>query len=237
MQISPLLHVVSILFVGIFCTLTVYCGVILQRQNPSCHPEKVLGYLTLLFWAVYNVYHFSPRDFIWTVSLPLQLCDITGLIAGLSFIHPQRAYRSLLYFWGLGFTTQAFIFPIGEQDPSQLRYWFYWGMHGLILTCAIFDIVVNKFKPSFSDLVISIQYGLLYVLIIFPINVLLGWNYGFIGNPDPVVPAVIALFGPWPHRVIVMVLLAIVLKTLLYLPWKFFFSSKMGYLKRTCGAD
>jgi uncharacterized membrane protein YwaF len=57
------------------------------------------------------------------------------------------------------------------------------------------------------------------VAAIVPINVLAGWNYGYLGNAKPDVATGIDLFGPWPGRVVLMVAAVACIQTAMYLPW------------------
>ncbi len=62
----------------------------------------------------------------------------------------------------------------------------------------------------------------LYVAAIVPVNLLLGANYGFIGNPPPGVriPPFVDALGPWPLRAVIVVALGAVGFALLALPWQ-----------------
>jgi uncharacterized membrane protein YwaF len=60
------------------------------------------------------------------------------------------------------------------------------------------------------------------VAVIVPIDLLLGANYGFIGNPPPGVkiPPFVEALGPWPLRAIIVVVLGALAFALLVLPWR-----------------
>jgi uncharacterized membrane protein YwaF len=58
------------------------------------------------------------------------------------------------------------------------------------------------------------------VVLVLPLNVLLGANYGFVGNSRPDNPSIVDLLGPWPGRLIIIVLLVAAVLALLMLPWE-----------------
>jgi uncharacterized membrane protein YwaF len=64
--------------------------------------------------------------------------------------------------------------------------------------------------------------SLAYVAVVTPINLALGTNYGFIGNPPPskAIPPFIDAMGPWPRRAVIVMGLAIVGFVLALLPWR-----------------
>ncbi|MDA0967221.1 MAG: TIGR02206 family membrane protein [Rickettsiales bacterium] len=184
--------------------------------------SNLIGYTTLALYFIYNVYYFLPENFKWSKSLPLQPCDIIALIAGLSMIFPKKIFSSILYFSGLGITTQAFITPIGNQDPTLVRFWLFWGIHVCIISCAFYDLFVRNYKPSFSDFKLNILIIILYFLIIVPINVYFEWNYGFLGNQSTKETTLLTFLGEWPQRILWIILICLSMQTLLLFPWIFF---------------
>jgi len=64
---------------------------------------------------------------------------------------------------------------------------------------------------------------LAYVAVVTPVNLELGTNYGFIGNPPPGksnIPPFIAAMGPWPRRALIVMGLAAIGFVLTLLPWR-----------------
>jgi uncharacterized membrane protein YwaF len=59
------------------------------------------------------------------------------------------------------------------------------------------------------------------VAIIMPVNLWLGSNYGFVGNPPPgrKIPPLIDAIGAWPGRVVIMAGLVLLGFLLVLSPW------------------
>ncbi len=85
-------------------------------------------------WAL--VYWLQPAHYDITKSLPLHMCDIAGLLAPLLFLTHWRPIRSMMYFWGIGLSTQAFITPTLLEGIGEQRYWLFWLNHLAIVGSA-----------------------------------------------------------------------------------------------------
>lgn len=228
MKLFSLAHLGMLLLVAASVAVLCIVGAVRSRGDGDARRMGAkLGYVLLLFWIIYNTYYLAPSQFSWSVSLPLHVCDLIGLFAALAMITANKQMRALLYFTSISLTTQALITPAGVQDPASLRFWLYWTMHGGILAAAFFDLLVCAYRPSLRDLLFVIMCTVVYVGLMFPINVWFGWNYGYIGAAKPDQSTLIDILGPWPARVLVITALAIAMETLMLLPW-----AAVKYLKR-----
>jgi hypothetical integral membrane protein (TIGR02206 family) len=181
--------------------------------------ERIVGVVMLVNWAAMIGYGLMPAHFKIGEALPLQICDLTALLAPLVLLTNQRPLRALLYFWGLGLSIQAVITPTLEDGPGGLEFWLFWLTHGAILATPIYDLIARRFRPSFRDCIFAILTCAIWVLIVLGVDLWLGVNYGFIGNVRPEHPTMIDQLGPWPLRVYKMVFAAIVLLLAMWLPW------------------
>jgi hypothetical integral membrane protein (TIGR02206 family) len=222
MNMLTSLHIKTVFLIAILIVANLYAG--LKFKSVSIQGftyRNFFGLLTVFFGVIYNLYYLILEKFEWSVSLPLHICDILVFVAGISLAFPSKTPRALLYFWGLSLSTQAFLYPVGDQNPLHIHYWLFWGIHTFILACCVYDLFVNKYRPLLNDLIISVKYGFLYILVVLPINIIFGWNYGYLGNQNPEIPTVIDFLGSWPYRILVMVIIAIAVQTLLLFPWRF----------------
>jgi hypothetical integral membrane protein (TIGR02206 family) len=154
-------------------------------------------------------------------GLPLHLCDFNGLVAPFALLTQNRWLRATMYFWSFTLTLQAFIQPELPDGPAHLQFWAFWLGHTLIITSAVYDLAVLKFRPDWSDLRRAVITSLAYVAFVTPINLALGTDYGFIGNPPPgkSIPPFVGALGPWPQRAVLVGVLATVGFVLVLLPW------------------
>ncbi|MCC6676378.1 MAG: TIGR02206 family membrane protein [Phycisphaerales bacterium] len=152
-------------------------------------------------------------------SLPLQVCDLAAFIAGAAMITQRRWVRTLLYFWGIGLSTQAFATPIIHDGLGTLRFWMFWIGHVAIVGSAVYDVVVGRYRPGLRDLAAVIGMSLLYGAVVMVLNIAAGTNYGYIGNTRPDNPTVIDKLGAWPGRVGIMAAIVITDFILLWAVW------------------
>jgi hypothetical integral membrane protein (TIGR02206 family) len=144
-----------------------------------------------------------------------------GLVAPLALLTGWRWARAALYFWTSALTLQAFIQPALTAGPASLVFWAFWAAHMIIAACAVYDIAVLGFRPGRNDLGWAVAVSAAYVALVVPINVLLGSNYGYIGNPADIkeIPPFVDALGPWPQRAIMLVALAPLGFVVVLLPW------------------
>jgi hypothetical integral membrane protein (TIGR02206 family) len=155
-------------------------------------------------------------------GLPLHLCDFNGLLAPFALLTRNRWLRATLYFWTFTLTLQAFIQPELHEGPALPKFWSFWTGHTIIMSLAVYDLVVLGFRPDWSDLGRALVLSLVYAALVMPIDLTLGANYGFIGNPPPgkSIPPFIDAMGPWPRRAFIVIALAAIGFVLALLPWR-----------------
>jgi hypothetical integral membrane protein (TIGR02206 family) len=155
-------------------------------------------------------------------GLPLQICDINGLIAPLALLTGWRWARVTLYFWTAALTVQAFIQPALTDGPASLVFWAFRTAHTIIIACAVYDLAVLSFRPAWGDLGRATIVIAAYAAFIVPLDLELGADYAYLGNPpaDIAIPPFIAALGPWPQRAIMLAALAPLGFVVVLLPWR-----------------
>jgi hypothetical integral membrane protein (TIGR02206 family) len=179
-----------------------------------------LAALAVCYWLAYTTWwNWHGLDL--RTGLPLQVCDFNGLIAPLALLSGWRYARATLYFWTAALTLQAFIQPALTAGPASLVFWAFWAAHTLIAACAVYDIVVLGYRPCWSDLGRALIVSAGYVALVVPINLWLGSNYGYLGNPAAAseVPPFVHALGPWPQRAVILVALVPLGFVAVLLPW------------------
>ena len=215
------LHAVAVAVCALLIAAPALTGRRLHRPA-EMRLRRTLAFLAVAYWLAYNIWWnrhgLDPRT-----GLPLQLCDINGLIAPLALIARWRWARATLYFWTAALTVQAFIQPDLAEGPASPVFWAFWAAHTLIGASAVYDIAVLGFRPRWDDLGRALAAGLAYVALVAPVNAVLGSDYGFVGDPGPgiAVPPFVLMLGPWPRRAIVLVGLAACGFVAVLLPWLF----------------
>jgi hypothetical integral membrane protein (TIGR02206 family) len=181
--------------------------------------DRGFALLLVTVWCALNARQVLPGHFRWDKSLPLHICDLVGLAAPIALWTSRRAARAILYFWGLGLSTQAFITPMLYLGPAHLDFWCYWICHITIVTAAFYDLVARGYRPNWRDWEIVAVVSVGYVLMVLPLDIRLGVNYGFIGPTDFAQAAAIRALGQWPGRVVKIVMVVWAGTALMLLPF------------------
>lgn len=174
---------------------------------------------TSAWQAMALVWYLLPRNFDWYESLPLHLCDLAAWVAPLALLTQLRWLRSLLYFWGIGLSTQAFFTPVVEGGYGHLSYWLFFVGHLHIVGSAVYDVVVLGYRPRLRDWGVVTLLSLAWIVPVTVFNVLMDVNYGYTGNTAPGGTTLIDYLGPWPWRIGTIVLGSQVLFAAVFVPW------------------
>jgi hypothetical integral membrane protein (TIGR02206 family) len=208
----------------VVCALLIAAPALLGRalsEDRELILRRALAVFAVVYWFAYNIW-WNWHGLDMREGLPLHLCDIGGLIAPLALLTGWRWARAPLYFWTATLTLQAFIQPELKVGPTHLLFWAFWTGHSIIAACAVYDIAVLGFRPGWPDLWRATVLGLIYAALIIPIDLWLGADYGYIGNPPPDIriPPFVDALGPWPLRAVLVVLLAIIGFVVVLVPWR-----------------
>jgi hypothetical integral membrane protein (TIGR02206 family) len=169
--------------------------------------RRCFAWTMLALAIVYNTWWNWPGRFDIGESLPLQLCDLGMVLAPLALLTRRRLLRTLVVFWGLGLSTQAFIVPVEEAGPAQPVFWLFWLGHTQVIAAGLYEVGVAGYRPRRSDFVRALAGIVAYAAAMLVLNPLVGGNYLYIGPGDEQ-PGIVLALGPWPWRIGVMGALA-----------------------------
>lgn len=170
-------------------------------------------------WVGYQLHGAARFGFDWRWSLPLQLCDLVALGGALALVMRRRALHAVTYFWGLALGSQALLTPDLSRGPDTLDFWAFWAYHAFVTAAAVYLVAVRGYRPAGRDLALAVGLGVLYAVIIGAIDAAFDFNYGYLGRNLPSQPSLLDHLGPWPARILLMVLLGAAAMTVLWLPW------------------
>lgn len=188
------------------------------RGTPSeRHVRAAWAFMTLggelgstIIWAL-------PVRYARDVSWPLHLCDYAAWLAVVAMLSPYRWPRTLLFFWGLGLSTQGFFTPTVETGLLSAEYWVFWVQHLGVVGGAVYLAAVNRYRPTVRDLAFTIGATLVLVAFMVWLNREAGTNYMYLGDQLPDTPTLLDVLGPYPGRIGWIVLLGVVGFSLTYL--------------------
>lgn len=214
-------HLTAVLLILFFCV-----ALFLLRNRFSTEKSmKIFRYSFAAFIALQQaslyVWYTIAGEWSIEVTLPIQLCDLSVFLAIAVLISKRQLLTELMYFWGVGGATQAILTPdIGNYTWPHFIFYQFFISHGVILLACIYMIAVEKFRPSPGSVLRTFSITNAYGILILFVNHLTGGNYLFLSN-KPAGGSLLDFLGPWPWYLLSLEVVALVIFTLLYLPFAF----------------
>jgi hypothetical integral membrane protein (TIGR02206 family) len=184
---------------------------------------RVLAVLLVVALIVAMAYKIARLDI--QTSVPLQLCDITEMVAAYALWSQRHWAFALTYFWGLFLSSQALITPdIGtpaEGAPDFPHHLFitFFALHVLVVWAAIYLTWGQRMRPRWRDYRFAAIVALAWVVFTLAFNVIFGTNYGYL-NRKPPTASVLDLLGPWPMYLLAEIAIVAVVWALMTWPWE-----------------
>lgn len=215
-------HLLTLLICGLLGAALTFWGKKCENNAPAQKRLRLsIAIGCIGVWILNTVFWLDPVRFSWQGSLPLHFCNLANLVSALAVWKKPRWAQSLLYFWALGLSTWAFLTPSLEKGPALFGFWVFWLYHIFILFAVLWCLIIDRFQPSWKDFRLSLAITLGYLVLLFILNRITGWNYGFAGEAMPLQPSPIDGLGPYPIRVLWLAMIGTTVFTLLMVPWRF----------------
>jgi hypothetical integral membrane protein (TIGR02206 family) len=168
------------------------------------------------FKYIYTITHDGLNDFM-HYALPLHVCGIAVYLSAYMLITKKQVVFEIVYFWALAGTTQAILTPAVTDGFPSYRFFQFFVEHSAVIIAVFVAVFGLKMRPRLKGLWITyaLSWGLVFV--VGGINALLDTNYMYLCRP----PAGISpfYFLDWPWYILFQGALALVIFSLLYLPF------------------
>lgn len=209
-------HLLTIILIGfaIVC-LFVFRNNLKKYRNTlriTIGVTLLLSRLTLDAWYIFTG-NWDVRS-----SLPLELCSIASILAGIMLLMKNRFLFEILYFIGIGGALQAIITPELYFGFPQFRYIQFFLDHALLIIAPLLMIALFHYTITFKSLVKAFITINVIAAIVFPINLLLDANYMFLSH-KPSSASLLDLLGPYPIYFISLEFIVIAMFLILYIPF------------------
>jgi len=228
-QSFSFLHLASVIGIAALCAIVCVVARSLQSGAQRARFAMTLALAHVFVWVMAHVYWMLPAQFEAHTSLPLQLCHLAALAAPASLLSERRIFKTLVYYWGVGLSTQALITPALEEGPAILWYWVFWEQHGFVLAIACYHVFVGGYRPRWADYRGACLATFGYFCIVFPLDVAFELNYGFVAPSRPDYPTIIDVLGPWPQRLVLIFAIIAAVMALITWPWQWRFGAGIAH--------
>lgn len=176
---------------------------------------KALGYI-LIFSKIFDIYFrivFEHQEC--HTTLPLNLCNIAILIAGVYFITKKNILFNLVYFFFTG-AILAILLPDLNPYYNKLYIYVFIGTHVLEIMSVIYAFIHLNARVTKKGLYTALILYLLLTFIALFINSKLGTNYMYVS--DYIISAV-NFIKPLKLYTILFTILFMISMTITYLPF------------------
>lgn len=214
------LHYLSLGVCAIAVVITILVARRVRDREATARPLRIAIALgCLISWIFSNGYGLFPERFSWSESLPLHFCNLANLLGAHAVATRHRTSQALIYFWSIALCSCAFLTPSLYVGPAHLWFWLFWIYHAFIPVSVAWILVADRFRPTWSDWKRSVLLTLAFMAALAVLDAITGWNYGFVGPSVPTQKNILDFLGPYPLRLLWMILVGTFLFTLLMLPW------------------
>ncbi|MHC5179037.1 MAG: YwaF family protein [Planctomycetota bacterium] len=209
----------------VIATLIVLCVTVsaVVRYAPSSTVKHGIcrGLVVVLLGGECFKYVFTytqyGRDYFVQSSLPLHVCGIAVYLAAFMLITRRQVVFEIVYFWALGGTTQAILTPAVAAGFPSYHFYQFFIEHSAVIIAVFVAVFGLKMRPRLKGVWITYALSWLLVFVVGGINYLLDTNYMYLCRPPTGVSPF--YFLDWPWYILFQSGLALVIFSLLYLPF------------------
>lgn len=213
-------HIIGVLSFTLLGILFIWLGRIIRSEETK---RSILLYFTFAIFlsqlAKVTILLVLGR-FDVTTDFPFQLCNIAPLILWIAYYKRSRGLWGIIFMWIMAGTIQSNFTPTLLHSFPHFEWFRYWIVHVLVVIAAIYGFVVLDYRLKWKDIFVSLFWLNIFALIMYPINLLLDANYLFLSDkPDG--KTMFDLLGEWPYYIFQLEFVAMLLFSILYLPFYF----------------
>ncbi|USG68185.1 TIGR02206 family membrane protein [Brevibacillus ruminantium] len=212
-------HIVALSLLAIAALTLFLFRTKLKQTAPNRIFRYTLAGLLLLTEFAFQVWHLYTNSWSAAYTLPLQLCSVSLLLCIVMLLANSYRLYEITYFWGLGGALQAMITPELFYPFPHFRFLHFFLAHAAIILACLFMTWVEGYRPTVRSLWKSIGFLNLLLPVAFVTNIITGGNYLFVSH-KPVNPSLLDYLGPYPWYILSLEGVALLLFTLLYLPFR-----------------
>ncbi|WNC12666.1 TIGR02206 family membrane protein [Brevibacillus brevis] len=212
-------HLISLLLTVLLAFVLFICRRMLRKPSADVLARSLLAGVLALSELCFQLWHVWTNTWSIGEALPLQLCSVMLLLSMFMLLTGSYRLYEVTFFAGICGATQALLTPELFYPFPHFRFIHFFVAHaGIVLAC-LYMTWVRGYRPTFASVLKSMAVLNLLLLIALPVNHWTGANYLFVSR-KPENPSLIDFLGPHPWYILSLEAVALVLFTLLYLPFR-----------------
>ncbi len=178
---------------------------------------RVLALVICASQLSWRLYQMAAGQFDWRSDLPINFCNLAGLLVPALMWNPRQKVHEVLYYLVLAGTLQAVLTPDLEEGFPHFGYFAYWIVHSGLVVYVILVTATLRLIPSAMGMLKTLGWLNLYAFAAVLFNLAFGTNYMYMMHKPPT-PTLLDVFGPWPWYILVCEAAALVLFLAAYVP-------------------
>jgi hypothetical integral membrane protein (TIGR02206 family) len=212
-------HFLPLGIILVLCTLLF----IFRRQLPVKRKRRNLRFflacLLFLSTVLEQIWLLYKESWSLKEDLPLQLSDLSVILAIVMLFTKSKKLFQFLYFAGLGSSIQAILTPdLGRYSFPHFEYFEFFVSHGGVVLACIFMILAFNYRPTLQGMWITILIVNIYSGFVFFLNKWLGANYLYLMK-KPKSSSLLDYLGQWPWYLLSIEMVIILSFYILYSPF------------------
>jgi hypothetical integral membrane protein (TIGR02206 family) len=208
----------------------------LARQTKSPRIEKliiaVLSAVLILNYLAYLIFIRSQAAMGWRQMLPMQMCDWGMVVVIVAMWTGHQRWFEVAYFWGIGGTLQAVLTPNLRYGFPDWRFISFFTSHCGTIVGVIFLMLTRHYRPFQISIVRVWLWSECYFVLTLAVDVITGFNYGFLLHKPEAFSILSVLSDWWPLYLLQMHGVALLFFLILYAPFGVFDATRRGLLRR-----
>jgi hypothetical integral membrane protein (TIGR02206 family) len=210
-------HVWALIIIAV---VTIAFPLWMRRRSPAWQRRVALGIaLILVTYRMYGPFVYWYYDDVTLISqLPFQICGMLALLN--AYMLWRRSYRvyEFSYCMSLSAALQPLLTPDVFYGFPHITFLLSTITHGLLVMSPVYATFVYGFRPTWHSVVFTFVASNIYMLLLFPINMLLGTNFMYVMH-KPATASLLDYMGPWPVYILVGELIGLVFFLFWYTPF------------------
>jgi hypothetical integral membrane protein (TIGR02206 family) len=209
------LGIIGLMVVALFGLRKSVNGTMRKQFRYGLAGLLVMNQIARHLWMVYH----NRWSIQW--DLPLHLCSIVVWVSAYMLITKSYQVFELVYFMGIAGAMQALLTPdAGTYGFGHFYLWQFFIAHGSIIIASAYMAIVEGYSPTWASIKKVFVWGNGYMVVVTVINLIIGSNYLYTLH-KPHVPTLLDYLGPWPWYILSAEGVALIVCSLLYLPFLF----------------
>ena len=194
---------------------------VIQRRLPPGTKwwRYSLAVCLFLSSAMYYGYLAAHGSFTYPDHLPLDLCDASLYFVLFAMLTLNRAVFDIVYYTAVAGASMSLLTPnLTESTTTYLAVQFFLD-HGLVVGCALYLVWSGQMRPRRGSVAKAMLALNVYAALIGTFDAIYKTDYMFL-CAKPLTVSLLTYLGPWPWYILSAEGVAVVLFTLLYLPFR-----------------